>query len=49
LDLTGSKVCRRAVTEADADFFAATPVDPEVERFLASWASLPYGSREALE
>jgi len=49
MDLTGSKVRLRALTEADADFFAATPVDPEVERFLASWASLPYGSREALE
>ena len=42
MDLTGSKVRLRAVTEADADFFAATLVDPEVVRFLASWAWLPY-------
>jgi hypothetical protein len=49
MDLTGSKVRLRAVTEADADFLAATLVDPEVVRFLASWAWLPYGRREALD
>src|SRR3984893_2649627 len=49
MDLTGAKVRLRATTEADADFFAATLVDPEVVRFLASWAWVPYGHREALE
>ena len=49
MDLTGAKVRLRATTEADADFFAATLVDPEVVRFLASWARVPYGHREALE
>jgi RimJ/RimL family protein N-acetyltransferase len=49
MDLTGAKVRLRATTEADADFFAATLVDPDVVRFLASWAWVPYGHREALE
>jgi RimJ/RimL family protein N-acetyltransferase len=49
VDLTGKKVRLRATTESDADFFAATLVDPEVVRFLASWAWVPYGRREALD
>jgi RimJ/RimL family protein N-acetyltransferase len=49
MDLTGKKVRLRAITEADAEFFAATLADPEVVRYLASWAWGPYGHREALE
>ena len=49
MDLIGERVRLRATTEADADFFAATLVDPKVVRYLASWAWVPYGPREALD
>jgi RimJ/RimL family protein N-acetyltransferase len=48
MDLIGERVRLRAHTEEDAEFFAATLADPEVVRFLADWALIPYGPREAL-
>jgi RimJ/RimL family protein N-acetyltransferase len=47
MDLVGEKIRLRAQIDSDADFFAATLVDPEVVRYLASWAWAPYGPREA--
>jgi len=49
MDLIGETVRLRAYTDADAAFFASALVDPEVVRFLADWARVPYGPREALE
>ena len=49
VDLTGEKVRLRATTEMDVDFFAATLANPEVVRFLASWAWLPYGRQDAVD
>jgi RimJ/RimL family protein N-acetyltransferase len=49
MDLTGELVRLRATTEADAEFFAAVLPDPELVRYLASWAWVPYGVREALD
>jgi [ribosomal protein S5]-alanine N-acetyltransferase len=49
VDLIGERVRLRATTDADADFFAGTLMDPKVVRFLASWAWMPYGRREALD
>jgi RimJ/RimL family protein N-acetyltransferase len=49
MDLIGDTVRLRAHTDADATFFASVLVDPEVVRFLAAWAWVPYGPREALE
>jgi RimJ/RimL family protein N-acetyltransferase len=48
VDLIGERVRLRAHTEPDAEFFAATLADPEVVRYLADWALIPYGPREAL-
>jgi [ribosomal protein S5]-alanine N-acetyltransferase len=49
MDLIGETARLRAHTDADAAFFASVLVDPEVVRFLAGWAGVPYGPREALE
>ncbi|MGA7989008.1 MAG: GNAT family protein [Candidatus Dormiibacterota bacterium] len=48
MDLIGERVRLRAHTEEDAEFFAATLADPEVVQYLAEWALIPYGPREAL-
>jgi RimJ/RimL family protein N-acetyltransferase len=49
MDLIGERVRLRAHTDADADFFASALADPNVVRFLASWAWIPYGPRQALD
>jgi RimJ/RimL family protein N-acetyltransferase len=49
MDLVGEKVRLRAQVDSDADFFAATLADPEVVQYLAGWAWVPYGTREARE